>query len=102
MEEKVKKLSVRRLGNLRGTMIYNWLEGIIYRYIFRKPQPKKTYNQQTQIPAIKASICNGEQVAGFLDVNTKKFNEVMLIQSDKDLKQFKQTYQIEGEIKTIY
>lgn len=73
--------------------------------LFHK-KPKTTqpnpYNKETQTPVIKASICNGEQVAGFLDLHTNKFEEVMLIQTDKDLAAFKRIYQIDGEIKTIY
>ena len=67
-----------------------------------KKQALKSYNKETQTPAIKASICNGEQVAGFLDLTTNKFEEVMLITGEKDLRDFKRMYQIEGEIKTIY
>ena len=70
--------------------------------LFHKHQPPKSYNKETQTPAIKASICNGEQVAGFLDLTTSKFEEVMLITGEKDLRDFKRMYQIEGEIKTIY
>lgn len=73
-------------------------------FFHRKPKTTQpiTYNKETQIPAIKASICNGEQVVGFLDLHTNKFEEVMLIQSDKDLTAFKHMYGIDGEIKTIY
>lgn len=70
----------------------------------RKPKTTQPipYNKETHTPVIKASICNGEQVAGFLDSHTNKFEEVMLIQSDKDLTAFKHMYGIDGEIKTIY
>ncbi len=57
------------------------------------------YNLQTQIPVIKASICNGEQVAGFKDKKTGHFTEVMLIQSEKDLEQFKKRYGVENVVK---
>ena len=36
----------------------------------------KTYDHDTQEPVIRASICNGEQVAGFKDIHTGKFEEV--------------------------
>ena len=46
--------------------------------LFSKRTEKKTYDRSTQKPVIKASICNGEQVAGFKDIHTGKFEEVML------------------------
>ena len=51
---------------------------------------------------IKASICNGEQVAGFQDIHTGAFNEVMLIRSSDDLTEFMNMYGIEGKIEKIY
>lgn len=47
--------------------------------LFSKRTEKKTYDRNNQKPVIKASICNGEQVAGFKDIHTGKFEEVMLI-----------------------
>ncbi len=69
---------------------------------FKKKIEKKSYDKERQIPVIKASICNGEQVAGFLDERTKEFEEVMLIRSPGELHIFMETYGIEGEIKKIY
>ena len=45
----------------------------------KQEQPHKTYDHENKKPMIKASICNGEQVAGFKDVHTGTFEEVMLI-----------------------
>lgn len=53
-------------------------------------------------PVVKASICTGEQVAGFLDTRTGRFEDVMLINDDKDLKRFKSHYHITGDITKIY
>ena len=53
-------------------------------------------------PAIRCSICTGEQVAGFRDSETGRFEEVMLLRSPGDLEQFKQQYGISGEIEKIY
>ena len=50
------------------------------------------YDPSAMLPIIKCSICNGEQVAGFKDIATGKFREVMLIKSSMDLELFKQTY----------
>ena len=70
--------------------------------LFSKRIEKKTYDQSSQKPVIKASICNGEQVAGFKDIHTGKFEEVMLIRRAEDLEAFKTMYGIEGEITKEY
>ncbi len=49
------------------------------------------------------SICTGEQVAGFVDRKTGKFQEVAMIASEEDLEQFLKTYQISRqELKKIF
>ena len=70
--------------------------------LFPKRTEKKTYDRSNQNPIIKASICNGEQVAGFKDIRTGKFEEVMLIRRAEDLETFKIMYGIEGEIAKEY
>ena len=52
--------------------------------------------------AIRVSICTGEQVAGFENKESGRFEEIALIRSEKDLKDFKERYGIEGEIRKIY
>ena len=69
---------------------------------FKKKSEKKAYDKETQRPVIKASICNGEQVAGFQDIHTGAFNEVMLIRGGDDLVEFMNMYGIEGKIEKIY
>ncbi len=70
--------------------------------LFRKKAAKKTYDRDNQKPVIKASICNGEQVAGFKDIHTGKIEEVMLIKSQSDLDAFKAMYKIHEEITKEY
>ena len=71
--------------------------------LFRKNQETYTYNIETQRPVIHANICTGERVAGFQDIRTGKFTEVMLIRTPADLEQFRQLYDIdEREIHTEY
>ena len=53
------------------------------------------YDRENWRPVLKCSICNGEQVAGFKELRTGKFEEVALICSGKDLEAFKKTYGIE-------
>lgn len=56
---------------------------------------KKTYDVETQKPVIKCSICTGEQVAGFKDIHTGKFEEVMLIRDEKDFEKFREVYGVD-------
>lgn len=69
---------------------------------FKKANKEVTYDSKTKEPAIKASICNGEQVAGFRDINTGAFEEIMFIRDQNDLLKFKKQYGIQGDIKKIY
>jgi hypothetical protein len=62
----------------------------------------KSYDKDNKKPVIRASICNGEQIAGFQDIHTGKFEEVMLIKGAADLADFKAMYGIEEEITKIY
>ena len=58
------------------------------------------YDPQKQYAVIRASICTGEKVAGFKDINTGKFRDVMLISDSKDLEEFMKKFRIsEEEIK---
>ncbi len=49
---------------------------------------KIDYDRDTQRPVLRCSICNGEKVAGFKDIKSGSFQEVMYIRSDADLKTF--------------
>ena len=69
---------------------------------FKKKIEKKSYDKETQKPVIKASICNGEQVAGFQDIHTGSFEEIMLIRNEIDLRLFREQYGISGKIEKIY
>lgn len=50
------------------------------------------YDPATQKPILRCSICTGEQVAGFRDLRTGKFTDIMLIRNEKDLEAFRQQY----------
>lgn len=69
----------------------------------KKKLTVEQYDKSTQRPVIHASICNGEQVAGFQDLQTKRFSEVMLIRTPADLEEFCARYGVEkGEIVKEY
>ena len=70
--------------------------------LFRRKNEQKTYDRENQKPVIRVSICTGEQTAGFQDIHTKKFEEVMLIRNDADLERFKTQYGITETIEKIY
>ena len=70
--------------------------------LFGKKPEKKTYDKDNQKPVLRCSIGTGEQVAGFQDVHTGSFEEVMLIQNTADLECFKYRYGIIEEIAKIY
>lgn len=74
----------------------------LFSKLFKKQAPAASYDPEKLTPAIRASICTGEKVAGFVDKETKKFREVMLLSAPSDLSEFKARYGIEGEIETIY
>lgn len=60
----------------------------------RKTSPA-AYDKAGKIPVIRSSICTGEQVAGFKDLATGKFQELMLIRDQRDLQDFLRRYQVE-------
>ena len=69
---------------------------------FKKKIEKKTYDKENKKPVIRASICTGEMVAGFKNVHTGEFEEVMLVRNDQEINEFKSTYNIKGDIEKIY
>ena len=70
--------------------------------MFGKKKKTLTYDRNTLRPVLRCSICTGEQVAGFQDIASGKFEEVMLIRGEEDLAEFRERYGIEEEIGKIY
>lgn len=62
--------------------------------MFGKKRVVKQYDKENKKPVLRCSICTGEQVAGFKDINTGRFEEVMLVRNDKDLNTFKELYDL--------
>ena len=54
------------------------------------------------VPVLRCSICTGEQVAGFRDKETGRFEEVMLLRTPRDLEVFRSVYGITGEIENLF
>ena len=68
----------------------------------KKSSISMSYDPNVNVPAIRCSICTGEQVAGFKDLSDGRFEEVMLIRSSADLEEFRERYGITGDIEKIY
>ena len=52
---------------------------------FHKKSEHKSFDPAKQKPILHCSICNGEQVAGFKDLETGHFEEVMLIKNATEI-----------------
>lgn len=71
--------------------------------LFKRKREKRTYDRENLKPVIRSSICTGEQVAGFKNIHTGKFSEVMLVRTDADLEEFLELYDIPAaEVSTEY
>ena len=64
-----------------------WIE-----VMFKKNYKKITYDTENKRPVLRCSICTGEQVAGFKDVNSGHFEDIMLIRDSADLDEFMRMY----------
>lgn len=62
--------------------------------MFKRKQIKESYDRENQRPVIRSSICTGEKVAGFKDIHTGKFTEVMVIRDNRDMDEFTTKYDI--------
>lgn len=71
--------------------------------LFNKKTPAKmaSYDINNETPVIRCSICTGEKVAGFKNIHTGKFTDIMLIRDEYDIEMFKQQYGIKN-ISTEY
>ena len=63
--------------------------------MFGKKKAFPAYDSATQKPVLRCSICTGEQVAGFKNIHTGKFEEVMLIRNESDRRTFMEMYDID-------
>lgn len=70
---------------------------------FKKKVAVETFDREKYQPVIRASICNGEQIAGFKDKETGKFKEISFLRNEADKLDFMKKYGIaEGEITKEY
>ena len=62
----------------------------------KKEREKKRYDPAQWKPVLRCSICTGEQAAGFKELATGRFEEVMLIRSQRDLDRFLKDYGLDA------
>ena len=67
-----------------------------------RPAPVQAYDRELKKPVIRCSICSGEQVAGFRNRQTGRFEEIMLLKTDRDLAVFMKRYGITETPEKIY
>lgn len=60
-----------------------------------KTERSYAYDPEREKPVIRASVCTGERAAGFKDLKTRKFREVILIREKKELEAFMREYGLE-------
>lgn len=61
----------------------------------RRKKQAVPFDRGGRVPVIRSSICTGEQVAGFKDPVSGRFEEMMLLRDDGDLGEFLRRYQVE-------
>ena len=71
-------------------------------FLFKKRSKPKRYDPETPQPVLRKSICTGETTAGFRDLKTGRFTEIMLVRTPRDLAEFMEQYGVEETPKTVY
>lgn len=61
----------------------------------RKEELKIEFDREKEVPVLRCSICNGEQVAGFKDLRTGHFREYSVIRSPQELEHFREQCGVE-------
>lgn len=67
---------------------------MVFDFLKKKKEPLIEIDKSKQYAVLKCSICNGEQVAGFKDINTGRFTEIMLVKTSTDLDKFMDMYNV--------
>ncbi len=64
----------------------------------KKREPKLPYDPARQQPAVRRSICTGELTGGFIDRETGRFHEAVLVRSIEEFRRMTGA----DDITTIY
>lgn len=83
----MKKLALPKINSIHFGGRWSW-----------KRDLKETipFDPQKQYAVIRSSICTGEKVAGFKNIEDGHFTEVMLIRTEKEEQRFKKIYNLEN------
>ena len=60
----------------------------------KKPLPIQQFDKENYCAVLRCSICTGEQVAGFKNIHTGEFHDIMLIKNGDDLDAFQEMYDV--------
>lgn len=68
-----------------------------------KKRAKLEYDRAAKAPVIRQSICTGEKTACLRDRRTGKLEEIMLIRTDEDFREFLDQCGVSAEeVETVY
>ena len=77
------------MGIIANTMLLGWVHEKARQHEEKKAKRSlPPYDPEKEKPVLHKSICTGETTAGFKDLKTGKYTEMMLVRSDADLKKF--------------
>ena len=60
----------------------------------KKPVVTEQFDKENYRAVLRCSICTGEQVAGFKNIHTGEFHDIMLIRNADDLDAFQEEYDV--------
>ena len=60
----------------------------------KKPLPIQQFDKENYRAVLRCSICTGEQVAGFKNIHTGEFHDIMLVKNGDDLDAFQEMYDV--------
>lgn len=83
----MKKLVIPKINSIQFGVRRSWERDL-----------KETipFDSQKQYAVIRSSICTGEKVAGFKNIEDGYFTEVMLIRTKEEEQRFKKIYNLEN------
>lgn len=68
--------------------------------LFQKKRPLP-YDPALQEPAVRKSICTGEMTGGYIDLQTGKFHEMLLLRDQRELEEFRRKMGVD-ELRVLY
>lgn len=60
-----------------------------------KKKSIQQFDKENYRAVLRCSICTGEQVAGFKNIHTGEFHDIMLVKKEDDLDAFRKMYDVE-------